>query len=97
MRVGSVKSGSNAEASAAAGRWYRQPLVWLGGLIFAALLAGTAVTVIVAKPFADQALPVGTVRVLATPIDRAAVDDTASGPASEIRGQDSSEPEDTAQ
>jgi hypothetical protein len=97
MRVGSVKSGSNAEASTVAGRWYRQPILWFGGLIFATLLAGTAVTVIVASRFADQALSVEHVRVLATPIDRAAVDDTASDPASEFHNQDSSAGRDAPQ
>ena len=89
MRVGSVKSGSNAETSTDAGRWYRQPLVWFGGLVFAALLTGTAVTVIVATRLGDQSLPAGNVRVLSTPIDRAVPDDTASGQASESSRQDS--------
>ena len=90
MRVGSVKSGSNAETSTDAGRWYRQPLVWFGGLVFAALLAGTAVTVIVATRVGDQSLPAGNVRVLATPIDRAAPDGSASDQASESSHQESS-------
>jgi hypothetical protein len=59
MRVGSVKSGSSAETSTEAGRWYRQPIVWLGGLVFAALLAGITLTVIVSTRFQDEPLPVG--------------------------------------
>ena len=97
MRVGSVKSGSIAEASTGAGHWYRQPLVWFGGLIFAGLLAGTIVTVIVATRVGDQTLPAGNVRVLATPIDRTAPDDTASGQASEPGRQDSSARPETPQ
>ena len=80
MRVGSVKSGSSAETSTEAGRWYRQPIVWLGGLVFAALLAGITLTVIVSTRFQDEPLPVGSVRVLATPINRDAPADTEETP-----------------
>jgi hypothetical protein len=90
MRVGSVRSVSNTETSTDAGRWYRQPLVWFGGLVFAALLAGTAVTVIVATRFGDQSLPAGNIRVLATPIDRSAPDGSAPDQAPDSSHKESS-------
>jgi len=65
-----MKSGPIAETRADAGRWYRQPVVWLGGLVFAALVTAMALTVVVASRFADEPLPVASDRVLATPIDR---------------------------
>ena len=80
MRVGSVKSGSSAETSTEAGRWYRQPIVWLGGLVFPGLLAGITLTIIVATRFQDEPLPVDKVRVLATPINRDAPADTEETP-----------------
>ena len=70
MPVDSVKSGSSAETSAAV-RWYRQPIVWFGALVFAALVAGIATTIVIAARYADEPLPVDSSRVLSTPLDRA--------------------------
>jgi len=65
-----MKSEPIAETRAGQGRWYRQPLVWFGGLVFAALVTGIAATIVVASRFADEPLPVAADRVLATPVTR---------------------------
>ncbi|MGN2247053.1 hypothetical protein ACFWZ3_10210 [Frateuria sp. GZRR35] len=45
-----------AEASAAADAWYRQPVLWLGAVIFAASLAGCIWTIVLGSRHADLPL-----------------------------------------
>ena len=45
-------------ADAARGRWYRQPVLWLGALLFAASLAGCVWMIVLGARYADQ--PVAT-------------------------------------
>ena len=42
------------------GKWFRQPVLWLGALIFAASLLGCIATIVLAWRHAD--VPVGTIR-----------------------------------
>jgi hypothetical protein len=65
-----VRSGPHADATDVAGRWYRQPVLWLGALILIASLAGIAVTIVVASRYTDEPLPVGDERILKTPMAR---------------------------
>lgn len=45
-----------AEASAQADAWYRQPVLWLGAVIFAASLAGCIWTIVLGSRHADLPL-----------------------------------------
>ncbi|MBP1473197.1 hypothetical protein J7I44_02740 [Frateuria sp. MAH-13] len=45
-----------AETSAAADAWYRQPVLWLGAVIFAASLAGCIWTIVLGARHADLPL-----------------------------------------
>ena len=45
-----------AEASASADAWYRQPVLWLGAVIFAASLAGCIWTIVLGSRHADLPL-----------------------------------------
>ncbi|HWK52930.1 MAG TPA: hypothetical protein VNR18_01055 [Hyphomicrobiales bacterium] len=38
-------------------RWYRQPILWLGVVLFAASLAGCVWLIVVAQRHADPAVP----------------------------------------
>lgn len=40
------------------GKWFRQPVLWLGALIFAASLAGCIVTIVLAWRYADVPIAV---------------------------------------
>lgn len=50
-------SRDNASAQERAGRWYRQPLLWLGALIFVASLAGCVWMVVLGARHADTPVP----------------------------------------
>ena len=41
------------------GAWYRQPVVWLGALIFTASLAGCVWMIVLAARHADEPVPTG--------------------------------------
>jgi hypothetical protein len=47
-------------------------------VVFAALVAGIAVTIVISLRFADEPLPVAERRLLATPINRDVADNPAS-------------------
>lgn len=49
-------SAANAPAS---GRWYRQPVLWLGALLLAGSLGGCLWMIVLGARYADEALPTG--------------------------------------
>ena len=38
-------------------RWYRQPILWLGAVLFAASLAGCIWLIVVSQRYADEPVP----------------------------------------
>lgn len=44
-------------ANAHAGAWYRQPVLWLGALLFAASLGGCIWMIVLGVRHADEAVP----------------------------------------
>jgi len=54
------------------GHWYRQPVLWLGALIFFASLAGCISMVVIGSRYADEPMPVSGERLLKMPTDRGA-------------------------
>ena len=48
-----------ARAERAGSAWLRQPVVWLGALVFAASLAGCVLMIVLGARHADEALPTG--------------------------------------
>jgi hypothetical protein len=53
--------------------WYRQPVLWLGALIFAASLAGCVWMVVLASRHADAPVETAGASVLKVPLARAPV------------------------
>lgn len=39
------------------GEWYRQPVLWLGAVLFAASLGGCVLMIVLGARYADEALP----------------------------------------
>ncbi|MGE0582759.1 MAG: hypothetical protein AB7P31_11600 [Steroidobacteraceae bacterium] len=56
----------NAQAA-----WYRQPVVWLGALLFAATIAGCIAMIVLGARHDDEALPTTGSSVLKMPAGRA--------------------------
>jgi hypothetical protein len=54
-------------ASTPRGRWYRQPVVWLGAAIFAASLAGCVWIIVAAARHADPPVHTAPAGVLGVP------------------------------
>jgi len=52
--------------------WYRQPVVWLGALLFAASLAGCVWMIVLGVRHADEPIDTGSVEVLKMPLTRPA-------------------------
>jgi hypothetical protein len=46
-------------AEHAGSAWYRQPVAWLGALLFAASLGGCVLMIVLGARHADDALPTG--------------------------------------
>ena len=65
-----------------AGPWFRQPVVWLGGLIFVVSLGACVATIVLAWHHADAPVDTGSGKVMGVPL-RGAV--AASPPAPEAR------------
>ena len=59
-----------------AGSPWRQPVLWLGALIFLASLAGCALMIVLAMRHADPALSTGGDFIMKVPITRGPVDAT---------------------
>lgn len=57
--------------TAAGGRWYRQPILWLGAAIFFASLAGCISMVVLGSHYADEPLAVSGEQLLKMPTARA--------------------------
>lgn len=55
-------------------RWYRQPIVWLAAVLFAASLAGCVWLIVMAQRYGDPALPTDEV-VFKVPLAPAASED----------------------
>lgn len=51
--------------------WYRQPILWLGGALFAAILAGCIVLIVLGARYDDEALPTEGSTVMKMPAGRA--------------------------
>jgi hypothetical protein len=56
------------------GAWHRQPLVWLAAAVFAASVAASAWTIVVAARHGDEPLPAHTRRVMDVPLAHAPTD-----------------------
>lgn len=54
----------------AAGVWYRQPVLWLGMLLFAASLAGCVLMIVLGARHADESLPTAGGEVAHMPLAR---------------------------
>ena len=65
-----MKSEPITDTRAGAGHWYRQPLVWFAGIVFAAIVSAMAATIVAASRFAAEPLPVEADRALAAPLSR---------------------------
>jgi hypothetical protein len=52
------------------GRWYRQPILWLGVAIFCASLAGCIAMVVLGSRYADETLPTTAEHLLKIPATR---------------------------
>jgi len=63
-RVGAA----HASKRSAPARWYRQPVLWLGALLFAASIAGCIQLIIAASRYPDDALPAHEDRLLKMPL-----------------------------
>ncbi len=51
--------------------WYRQPVLWLGALLFAATIAGCIAMIVLGARYDDEALPTTGSTVLKMPAGRA--------------------------
>jgi len=51
--------------------WYRQPILWLGGALFAAVVAGCITMIVLGARHDDEALPTQGATVLKMPAGRA--------------------------
>lgn len=49
------------------GRWYRQPILWLGIAVFLASLVGCISMVVLGSQYADEPLPVSGEQLLKMP------------------------------
>ena len=52
--------------------WYRQPVLWLGALLFAASLAGCVWMIVLGARHADAPIDTGAVEVFKMPLTRPA-------------------------
>lgn len=53
-------------------RWFQQPVVWLGGFIFLASLAGCVWMIVLGGQHADESLLTNTPQIMKMPLDRSA-------------------------
>jgi hypothetical protein len=67
----------DAFAGSVAGRWFRQPVLWLGALIFVASLLGCVVTIVLAWRYADTPFETTGAGVMKVPTEHR----TDAGPA----------------
>ncbi|MGB3269035.1 MAG: hypothetical protein WBA65_03675 [Rhodanobacter sp.] len=58
----------NDNGNRAASAWYRQPVLWLGALVFVASLAGCVWLIVVSVQYADTPLRPGSHAVLGVPV-----------------------------
>ena len=64
-----------------AGAWFRQPVVWLGGLIFLVSLGACVATIVLALHHADVPVEAGSGKVMGVPLrDPVAAPPPAPGP-----------------
>ena len=64
--------------AALTGRWYHQPVLWIGALLFAASLAGCVLMIVLGVRHPDVPLPIAGGEVMHMPLGRApAPDDPA--------------------
>lgn len=59
--------------------WYRQPVLWLGALVFGVFIAASIVTIELASRHADEPLPVVGERLLKMPSEAARAVDPPAG------------------
>lgn len=50
--------------------WYRQPILWLGGALFAATVAGCIALLVLASRYDDERLPEAAPTILKMPAER---------------------------
>ncbi|MEO8801763.1 MAG: hypothetical protein ABI304_12400 [Rudaea sp.] len=71
---------NDARRRNASDAWYRQPIVWLGSIVFAASIAGCVWLIVVAQRNADPALPGAGMQVLKMPLSRPPAEKPAQKP-----------------
>jgi hypothetical protein len=69
-----------------AGSPWRQPVLWLGALIFLASIAGCVLMIVLAMRYTDPPVSTGDEFIMKVPITRAPVDDAPALPASSAPG-----------
>ena len=67
-----MRNPAPAHAEAARSAWYRQPVLWLGALLFAASLAGCVLMIVLGARHADVPLPTTGGEILKMPLSRPA-------------------------
>ncbi len=60
--------------------WFRQPILWLGAVLFAATLAGCIALIVLGARYDDAALPTSGSTVLKMPAARAEPAEAPPGP-----------------
>ncbi len=71
---------NDARRRNASDAWYRQPIVWLGVVVFGASIAGCVWMIVVAERNADPALPGTGLQVLKMPLSRPPAEKPAPKP-----------------
>jgi hypothetical protein len=72
MRNRIAKRPPHTDIVVAAGVWYRQPVLWLGMLLFTASLAGCILMIVLGARHRDESLPIAGGEVAHMPVARAA-------------------------
>lgn len=68
--MSSALSATERPAVRGSGAWYRQPILWLGALIFAASVAGCVLMIVLGARYADESVPVDSTTLLKMPLER---------------------------
>lgn len=77
QRSRTTRSKADAERSTA---WYRQPILWLAGIIFLATIAGCALMIVLGARYADEPVAEADLTLLKMPLGRSAPSRELPGP-----------------
>ena len=67
-----MRNPAPAHADTTSSAWYRQPVLWLGALLFAASLAGCVLMIVLGARHADAPVPTAGGEILKMPLARPA-------------------------